>query len=228
MKSPGRDYTSPLPAETEEQTSGRRAATANGLAMMSEDKVAELLDAIDTTDLFREFMRRFGVNINDEHFKGTPGRVVRMYRELLKGYKRPDFKMTTFEAGEKPSLITVANLNYYSLCSHHLQPFFGVAHVSYLPDKRIAGLSKFARVVRYFSSKLQVQERLTVEITDYLEEKLKPRALAVMMSGEHLCMAMRGIKSPGHTTTTSQMRGLFITDPGLKAEFFKILSLSKK
>jgi GTP cyclohydrolase IA len=193
---------------------------------MSEENARKTLDALDTRDLFREFMRRFGVDVTDEHFQGTPDRVIRMYQEVLCGYDEPKWEFTTFDAGDRPSLITVTHIDYYSLCSHHLCPFSGIAHIAYLPNKVIAGLSKFARAVKHFSARLQVQERLTCDIADFLEEKLNPRALAVMMTGEHLCMSMRGVKCPGHQTTTSQMRGAFIEDYGLKQEFFTIININ--
>lgn len=179
-------------------------------------------------DLFREFMEGFGVKTEREHFRETPRRVVAMYEELLSGYGEPDFEFTTFEANETPSLVTVSNIDYYSLCSHHLMPFFGKVHISYLPDKKIVGLSKFPRTVRHFSSRLQVQEQLTEEIANYLEEMLKPKALAVMMGGRHLCMELRGVRAQCANTTTSAMRGLFLDKEegvGLKEEFFQTLNM---
>lgn len=178
--------------------------------------------------IFREFLSRFVDDVDTPHLKDTPDRVVRMFDELLSGYGDPNFKFTTFPAGKKPSLVTVTDLEFYSLCAHHLSTFHGIVHVSYLPDKKLCGLSKIARVIKHYSARLQVQEELTEQIADYLEERLKPHAVAVMMIAEHMCMAARGIKSPGHRTTTSAMRGKFVDDWGLKEEFFTIIGITKK
>jgi len=197
----------------------------NGQTLLPESRI---ISDYSPEALFQEMMRQLGVNIEDEHFRGTPVRVVKMYKELLRGNRKIDFKQTRFKAASNPSLVTITDLNYFSLCSHHFLPFFGIAHISYLPSTHILGLSKFARVVRHFAARPQVQERLCAEIADYLTDLLEPRALAVMMTGEHLCMSMRGVKSPNHNTTTSEMRGLFISDSGLKAEFFKVIDITKR
>ena len=192
-------------------------------------QMLNLLVDVSPEELFRTFMEKMGVDVNNPHFVDTPKRVVRMYEELLSGYKEPNFKLTTFEAPSKPSLITVTNLSYYSLCLHHVVTFWGVAHIAYLPNKRIIGLSKFARVVKHFAARLQVQEELTEQICDFLDEKLRPKAVAVMLTGEHLCMAARGIKSPNHTTVTTAMRGYFLEDGGsLKDEFFHVIDLTTR
>ena len=184
------------------------------------------LKDVPSEDLFREFMSRFIPDVEHEHFKDTPRRVIKMYEELLKGYRETDFNLTTFKAPLDCNLVTIKDIDFYSLCSHHLCPFQGRAHISYLPNDKIAGLSKFARTVRHFAAKLQVQEILCEEVATFLQEELQPRALAVVMSASHTCMSMRGIKSPRSKTVTSAMRGLFITDPGLKQEFFTALKLS--
>lgn len=186
------------------------------------------LASIPAEDLFREYMSRFGVDVTGEHFKDTPKRVTRMYTEMLSGYKPPKFKFTTFKAGDKPSLVTVAGIPYHSFCSHHVAVFSGIAHVAYLPDKRLCGLSKLARAVRHFAARLQVQETLTDQITDFLQDKLQPKAVGVILQAEHQCMSLRGVRVHGSLTTTSAMRGLFIEDAGLKEEFFKVVDWSNK
>jgi GTP cyclohydrolase I len=185
---------------------------------------------VDTEALFREFMQRCGAPVEDSHFVDTPKRVAKMYHELLRGYKEPDFNFTTFplDEGAEPSLVVTTGITYYSLCSHHMVPFFGKCHIGYLPSDKLCGLSKLARTVQHLSAKLQVQERLTEEIADLLVEKLNPAAVAVVMSGEHLCMSMRGVKSPGHNTTTSAMRGKMLSETTLKDEFFKIVELTSR
>lgn len=178
-------------------------------------------------ELFEEFMRRFGVDVNDEHFVGTPERVVRMYKEVLaaQGQEKPNFKFTVFDAPETSNLIVQSNINFYSMCSHHCIPFFGKAHVAYLPNKKLCGLSKLTRTVKWFCQRLQVQEILSDQIADFLEEMLEPKGVAVIMKGRHLCMEMRGIKEPCAPTTTSALRGLFLEESKLKDEFFQILQL---
>lgn len=160
----------------------------------------------------------------------TPRRVSRMYREeLLHGYaagalKQLDKSMTVFSAqGSTRELLTQGPIPFSSLCAHHLMPFFGGVWVGYIPDGRIIGLSKFARVVRHFSAKLQVQERLTTEVADYLVSVLEPSALIVLMEARHLCMELRGIRTPGVVTKTSALRGSAMVDPSVKSEFLSLI-----
>jgi GTP cyclohydrolase I len=136
-----------------------------------------------------------------------------------------EYKFTTFENTEHiDEMVVVQDMPFYALCNHHVVPFFGMAHVAYVPERRIAGLSKFARAVKNISKGLWVQENLTVAIADFLEEKLAPRGIAVVMKGEHLCMAMRGVGMPGALTTTSCMRGVFADhNRTAKAEFMSML-----
>jgi len=191
---------------------------------------AHPFEGVTSEELFQEFMRRFGVDPSDEHFEGTPERVVRMYKEILaaQNQERPDFKFTVFDAPKTSNLIVQDNINFHSVCSHHLIPFFGVAHVAYLPDKKLCGLSKLTRTVKWFCQRLQVQEILSDQIADFLEEELKPKGVAVIMRGRHLCMEMRGIKEPCAHTTTSALRGLFLEESRLKDEFFQVLQLRGK
>jgi GTP cyclohydrolase I len=157
---------------------------------------------------------------DSEHLEGTPERFVKMLDELT---TPEDFKFTTF-ASTHDEMITVSPIPFYSLCAHHVIPFFGEAHVAYIPQGAIAGLSKIARTVKYFSRSLWVQEDLTWTIAEHLEERLSPLGVAVIMKAEHLCMTMRGVQSPGTKTTTSIMRGVFI-DPKKEArhEFLRII-----
>ena len=117
-------------------------------------------------------------------------------------------------------MIVVRDIRFYSLCEHHIIPFFGVAHVGYIPGQRLVGLSKIARVVDYFARSLQIQERLTQDITDYLYKILEPVGLGVVLEAEHLCMSMRGIRKPGHKTITDILRGAFLENASARAEFF--------
>jgi GTP cyclohydrolase IA len=157
---------------------------------------------------------------DSEHFEGTPNRFIKMLDELT---TPEDFTFTMFDSSHD-EMITVSPIPFYSLCAHHMIPFFGEAHVAYVPQGKIAGLSKIARTVKYFSHNLWVQEDLTWTIAEHLEERLEPLGVAVIMKGEHLCMTMRGVQSPGTKTTTSIMRGVFI-DPKKQAreEFLRII-----
>lgn len=163
-----------------------------------------------------------GLDVNDEHGKDTPARFVAMLKELT---TPTDIKWKTFPNSGMDEMVIVRDIPFVSLCNHHVIPFIGVAHIGYIPDKLIAGLSKFARVVQHFAERLQVQERLTIQVADYLEENLKPLGVAVMIEAEHMCMTIRGVHAPGTKTITSVMRGRFAEhDRTAKAEFLARLN----
>jgi GTP cyclohydrolase I len=156
----------------------------------------------------------------------TPDRVARMYRELTSGYHTdPDqlINGALFDV-EYGDMVLVRDIEFYSLCEHHLLPFFGKAHVAYIPDKKVIGLSKIPRIVEMFARRLQVQERMTTQIADLLEEKLHPQGIAVVVEGAHMCAMMRGVKKADAMMTTSTMRGLFKTDQELRREFYAQLT----
>jgi GTP cyclohydrolase I len=159
----------------------------------------------------------------------TPARAARAWADLTAGYREEPPELRTFEATHD-EVVAVAPIPFYSLCEHHLLPFHGRAYVAYLPGERILGLSKFARVVNHFARRLQVQERLTTEIADYLEVGLSngapPRGLAVVIKAEHLCMSMRGAQVPGAITTTSVMRGAFRDKAEARAEVLGLMGVS--
>lgn len=138
---------------------------------------------------------------NKEELKNTPDRHKRFLDEWLNDSSK--FEFTTFKNPGYDEMIIVSNVSFYSMCSHHLVPFFGVAHFAYIPDKIICGLSKIPRVIDKFAHKPQVQEKLTCEILDFLTEELKPHWAMLMVEAEHLCMSMRGIKKPNHKTITN-------------------------
>lgn len=161
----------------------------------------------------------------------TPQRAAAAWQDLTRGYREPLPELRTFEA-EHDEVVVVAPISFYSLCEHHLLPFHGTAHLAYLPRKRLLGLSKFARVVDHFARRLQVQERLTTQVADYLEGGLSnggtgPRGLAVVLKAEHLCMAMRGAQVPGAITTTSVMRGVFRDKPEARQEVLGLMGMGK-
>lgn len=178
----------------------------------AEAAVAELLEAL-------------GINLEDESLSETPRRVARMYEELLTARA---FTATTFpNDGSYDELVVVRDIPFHSLCEHHLLPFTGVAHVAYLPGERIVGLSKLARVVELYARRLQVQERMTSQIAEWLEVVLQPRGVGVVLEAEHLCMTVRGVRTPGARTMTSSVRGLLRSDARTRAEFLALARQSR-
>jgi GTP cyclohydrolase I len=155
-----------------------------------------------------------------EGLKDTPRRVAKFYKEFV--LPEP-FTFTTFDAEGYDEMILVDNIPFYSLCEHHLAPFFGTAAVAYIPGTRMVGLSKIPRTVDAYARRLQNQERMTVQIARAMETALDPRGVAVMIKARHLCMEMRGIKKPGAETTTIKVTGLFMTDEKTRAEFLSRL-----
>jgi GTP cyclohydrolase I len=165
-----------------------------------------------------QFLQALGIELTSESLRGTPGRMARAYAELFT--PRP-FDLTTFPNDEAyDELVLARDIPFQSLCQHHLLPFHGVAHVGYIPDGRILGLSKLARVVELFARGLQVQERLTSQVAGWLEEHLLPKGVGVVLEAEHLCMSLRGVKATGSKTVTSALRGLARDDPRTRSEFF--------
>lgn len=163
-----------------------------------------------------------GLDINSEHGRDTPKRFAEMLKFMT---QRKPFQFTRFENKNKADeMITMTNIPFYTLCNHHVVPFFGRAHIAYIPDKQLVGLSKLGRTVEYFAKGLWVQEDLTIAVADFLEENLEPVGVAVVMQAEHMCMTMRGVEMPGTLTTTSAMRGVFGDhDRTAKAEFMTLI-----
>jgi GTP cyclohydrolase IA len=167
-----------------------------------------------------DLLRALGRDPASPHLVDTPRRVVDSFAELLGG---PHFDLTTFPNDEGYDELVVATaIPVQSLCEHHLLPFTGVAHVGYLPGERILGLSKLARVLEMFARDLQVQERLTRQVADWLQEHLAPRGVGVVIEAEHLCMSLRGVRARGSRTTTSTLLGLLRDDVRSRAEFLTL------
>ena len=191
---------------------GRAAALAQGLTAPIDEEAAER--AVPSCS------RRSASTSTTASLRDTPGRVARMYGELLT--PRP-FTVTTFpNDGVYDELVVVRDIPFSSLCEHHLMPFTGVAHVAYLPGERIVGLSKLARVVELYARRLQVQERMTAQIADWLEAALQPAGVGVVMEAEHLCMTVRGVQAPGARTITSAVRGRLREDARTRGEFLAL------
>jgi len=167
------------------------------------------------------FLEGIGEDLSREGIKETPERVAKMWEEFEKE-RSFDFKLFE-EYSSYSEMIIVKDIPFYSMCEHHLLPFFGKAHIAYIPHNKICGLSKLVRTVRAMALKPQVQERLTEEIADLVNKELEPMGVGVVIEAEHLCMSMRGVRSPGHSTITSSLRGNFLKDIRTKDEFFKLL-----
>lgn len=163
-----------------------------------------------------------GIVLDDEDLRATPARLARALREMLTA---PRFDPTTFDNVEGyDQLVVVEAVPFYSLCEHHVLPFSGTATIAYLPDRRIVGLSKLAWVVQLFARRLQVQERMTAQIADWLVEHLQPRGVGVRLRAEHLCMSLRGARAAGAITTTSARRGALLDDPDRRQEWLHLMS----
>jgi len=170
----------------------------------------------------REILLEIGEDPDREGLRATPDRMHRMYHELTAGYHVDPERMinrAVFEV-DYSEMVVVRDIPFYSLCEHHLLPFFGAAHVAYVPDGRVIGLSKIPRIVEMYARRLQVQERLTQQIADFLMERLAPKGVGVVIEGSHLCAVMRGVRKPGTVMTTSAVLGLFRRNDKTRAEFF--------
>jgi len=169
----------------------------------------------------RLLLASLNVELDSEHFKDTPERVARSLRDLV---TRQELKFTTFDNDGIDEMVICRNVPFYSLCAHHLLPFFGKAHVAYIPKDKLVGISKLARTVEYYARAFQIQEVLTKEIADRVENELHPLGVAVVLEAEHLCMTMRGAQKPGSLTTTSAMRGVFLNpEKHAREEFLRLI-----
>jgi GTP cyclohydrolase I len=173
----------------------------------------------------RQILVEMGEDPDRQGLVDTPARVRRMYRELTAGYwVDPDRLVNNaiFDV-DYSEMVVVKDIAFYSLCEHHLLPFFGTAAVAYIPNGRVIGLSKIPRIVEMYSRRLQVQERMTRQIADFLMERVAPKGVGVVMEASHLCAVMRGVRKPGTIMTTSHVLGLFRTADRTRAEFFSHL-----
>jgi len=172
----------------------------------------------------RMVLEAVGADLAKKDIAATPQRVAEMYQEILQGqHADASTALEVILEQKHNEIILLKGIPLYSLCEHHLLPFIGKAHVAYIPDKRITGLSKIARVVDILSKRLQVQERLTTEIADVIMKKLKPKGVMVVIEAEHLCMSMRGVKKPGTLTTTSVVRGIFLSNQKTRQEVLSLM-----
>jgi GTP cyclohydrolase I len=174
---------------------------------------------------YREILKDLGEDPNREGLIKTPERVAKAMKFLTNGYEvDPDqiVKQAIFHE-EYSEMVLVKDIEIYSLCEHHVLPFFGKAHIAYIPNGKIVGLSKIPRVVDTFSRRLQVQERLTIEIRDCLQRTLEPKGVAVVLECSHMCMQMRGVQKQNSATTTSAFTGLFLSNDSTRKEFINLI-----
>jgi len=190
---------------------------------MSPEQGAQRPTLEDAQNAVRVLLAWAGDDPNREGLQDTPARVARVYSELFAGYQEQpgDILSTTFEeVGGYSDTVLVRDIPFFSHCEHHMLPFRGVAHVAYVPGNCVVGLSKIARLVELYARRLQIQERMTSQIADALDEWLQPQGVAVLVEAEHMCMSMRGVAKTGVKTLTTTFRGVLQTDASLQARFF--------
>jgi GTP cyclohydrolase I len=169
--------------------------------------------------LARNLLSAIGEDIEREGLADTPKRYAKFLKEFL---EKKDFNITTFE-NEGCGMIVQQDIPFYSLCEHHMVPFFGKGIIAYIPDEKIVGLSKLSRILAHFSKNLQNQERITQQVAEFLDDKLKPKGVAVSLTARHMCMEMRGVEKVGTNTTTTHVSGAFLTNANTKNEFLSYL-----
>jgi GTP cyclohydrolase IA len=191
-----------------------------GLALVDDGAAGPRIDPDAVERAVAALLRALGADTGADGLQETPRRVAEAYAELL---TPPAFRATTFpnEDGYEGLIVALA-IPFHSLCMHHLLPFRGLAHVGYLPGERIIGLSKLARVVELFARDLQIQERLTVQIADWLQAELRPAGVGVVLEAEHMCMSLRGVQHPGARTVTSALRGAIRDQAETRQEFLAL------
>jgi GTP cyclohydrolase IA len=189
------------------------------------DKDAAAIDRPAIEDAVRTIIRAIGEDPNREGLAGTPRRIAAMYAELFSGLRTNpvDFLTVGFEEDKHKEMVIVKDIPFESVCEHHFMPMHGTAHVGYIPNGRIVGISKIARVVEALARRPQVQERLTSQVADLLMQGLKARGAAVVIEATHLCMTMRGVRKPGSRVVTSATRGIFRENPSTRAEFMSLI-----
>ena len=188
------------------------------------NKMNSTLESIIT-----ELLSEIGENPNREGLKKTPLRVAKSWEFLSKGYSQniDEIVNGAIFSESYDEMVTIKDIDFYSMCEHHLLPFFGKAHVAYIPNGKVLGLSKVPRIVDMFGRRLQLQERMTQNIAKILNDVLEPKGVAVILEGHHMCMEMRGVEKQNSSTTTSYMTGLFKKDERTRKEFLDIVSMGK-
>jgi len=177
----------------------------------------------------RQILTEIGEDVDREGLRDTPARVSRMYKQLTAGYHVDPVRLINhaiFDV-DYDEMVVVADIEYFSLCEHHMLPFMGKAHVAYIPNGKVLGLSKVPRIVEMYAARLQLQERMTKQIAAFVDETLHPQGVAVMVEGKHMCAAMRGVKNGSTRMVTSAMLGRFKTDELARSEFLSAVRMGK-
>lgn len=187
-----------------------------------------MVDQTKIKEAVRLLLEGIGEDVDREGLRETPERIARMYEQIFAGMEEDADKhlYKTFPVASN-EIVLVKDITFYSICEHHLMPFYGKAHIAYLPDGKVVGLSKLARTVEVYARRPQIQEQMTIQIVEAVMEHLKPQGVMVMLEAEHLCMTMRGVEKPGSRTMTMAARGCFQENPELQSLFFEMLGDDK-
>lgn len=172
----------------------------------------------------RMLLEGIGEDVTREGLVDTPNRIARMYEEIFKGMEEdPAQHLCKTFAVDSNEIVVEKDITFYSTCEHHMMPFYGKAHIAYIPDGRVVGISKLARTVEVYARRLQIQEQMTTQVAVAVMEHLRPQGVMVMVEAEHMCMTMRGVSKPGSRTVTMAARGCFRDDPQLQQYFFEMI-----
>lgn len=183
--------------------------------MINEDKIKQGVKLI---------LEGLGEDVKREGLIDTPDRIARMYKEIFAGNEEDaSVHLSRTFLAPNSDMVVEKDIVFYSTCEHHMMPFYGKAHIAYIPDGKVVGISKLARTVEVYAKRLQIQEQLTSQIADAIMEYLAPKGVMVMIEAEHMCMTMRGVKKPGSKTVTMASRGLYVDNDSLKQEFFNLI-----
>jgi GTP cyclohydrolase I len=208
----------PVPLEPAES---RKVALENG-SPLRRDEEGQIVSRI--ADHMSEVLAELNLDLEDPNYEGTPERIAKMYLEMFHGlFEGAEPKVTTFPNEEDyHHMVIEREIPFYSMCAHHFVPFYGHAHIAYIPGAQIVGLSKLPRILEFYAKRPQLQERLTEQVAEFLWAKLRPLGVMVVIEARHLCVEMRGVKKPGALTTTSALRGCF-ADRKVREEFLALL-----
>jgi GTP cyclohydrolase I len=192
---------------------------ANSIPTVDEERIIERM-----AGHVAALMRELNLDLEDPNFNETPQRVAKMYMEMFHGLREgSEPRITTFpNEGDYHHMVIEREIPFYSMCAHHFVPFYGHAHIAYIPESKIVGLSKLPRILEFYAKRPQLQERLTEQVAEFLWSTLKPQGVMVVIEARHLCVEMRGVKKPGALTTTSALRGCF-ADRKVREEFLALL-----
>ena len=187
-----------------------------------------MVDQTKVKEAVRLLLEGIGEDVDREGLRETPERIARMYEEIFAGMEEDaaTHLSKTFAVASN-EIVLVKDITFYSICEHHLMPFYGKAHIAYLPDGKVVGLSKLARTVEVYARRPQIQEQMTIQIVEAVMEHLKPQGVMVLLEAEHMCMTMRGVEKPGSRTVTMASRGCFQEKPELQQLFFQMLGNPK-